>query len=464
MKITLVCNDINEETINELAAPIGLCYLAGYAEKYMPGDISFSIKTRPDFSPGEDDSDIIGISSMSRYFPNALKLAKEIKAKREIPVLIGGYHISSLPHTLPECFDIGVIGEGELTFIELLKLYKEKGKFTDEDLSKIDGIAYHGEGKVLITPPRAPIEDMDSIPFPKRDLWDLSNRVMWLSSSRGCPFNCVFCAVARCRHREFSADYVAEELLMLQKKYNPRGISFHDDLFMLNPVRLEDIIRQLKKRGFNFNTNFGLSLRADFITPDAVRLLKELNVITVFIGIESASEKVIAYLKGGKITVGVVQRALDLLKENNIMVEGSFIIGSPPEEREDLVATYKFIVENYSAGKLAFILTNLITPYPGSRIWQYAKDRNIVTDDMDFSKLNMALHSFDPYNCTYLNENIPLTEFVDYIDMFEKLHYDVNRLRYKAFGDSFEDIFYKRRLDRERLRKFKEESLGTGNA
>ena len=103
-----------------------------------------------------------------------------------------------------------------------------------------------------------------------------------------------------------------------------------------------------------------------------------------------------------------------------------------------------------------------MTPYPGSSIWQYAKERKLVADDMDFSKLNMALHSFDPYNCTYLNENIPLVEFVDYIEIFEDLHFEVNKARYKRLQESFDDIYYKRRLDRERLKRFKNENYTAG--
>ncbi|MCD6310436.1 MAG: cobalamin-dependent protein, partial [Candidatus Eremiobacteraeota bacterium] len=196
MKVTLVCNDINEETIVELAAPIGLCYLAAYIDRYLPGEFTFKIRHNMNFSP-DDDADIIGISSMSRYFPEAVRMAREIKAGRDVPVLLGGSHISALPDTLPDCFDIGVIGEGEETFRELLILFKEKGEFLPGDLARIKGISYHQAGEVVTTPARALITDLDNIPFPRRDLWDLSNRVMWLSSSRGCPFDCVFCAVAR---------------------------------------------------------------------------------------------------------------------------------------------------------------------------------------------------------------------------------------------------------------------------
>jgi len=461
-KVLLVSNDINQETIYELAAPIGLCYLAGYADKYYPGKFEFVLKSNLDY-PWKEEADIIGFSSMSRYFPQAVKIARELRETYKGPLLLGGSHISALPQTLPSEFDVGVIGEGEETFRELLGIFLEYGKFPTVELAKVRGIVRHSEGKPVINPPRPLIENLDEIPFPRRDLWDLSgDRIVWLSSSRGCPFNCVFCAVARTKHREFSAEYVAEELMMLKKNYHPRGISFHDDLFMLNQQRLEEIIRQLRLRGFGRDIGFGLSLRANFITPESVKLMKELNVITVFIGIESASPSGLNYLKSGSLKLDDVTRALKLLKDNRIMVEGAFIIGFPHETRQDLLDTYNFILDHYKAGEITFLITSLLTPFPGSRIWDYALERGQVSPEMDFSRLNMALHSFDPYNCTYLNDDIPLTEFVDYVDIFEDLHFSVNRTRYEMLKESFPDTFYKRRLDRERLRRFKSENSAAG--
>jgi len=457
-KILLVSNDINEETISELAAPIGLCYLASYVEKNLPGDFEFIIKSNLDQLPIEE-ADLVGISSMSRYFPRAAKLAAEIKARKNVPVILGGAHLNALPSSLPPVFDLGVTGEGEVTFTELLSLFKAEGGFPKKELEKIKGLVYHDEGKLKQTACRPLIENLDEIPFPKRDLWqNLGSGVMWISSSRGCPFNCVFCAVARTSHREFSAEYVAEELLYVKKTFNPPAISFHDDLFMMNQERLEQIIKTLRQKGFKRDTSFGLSLRANFITPESVKLLKELNVITVFIGIESGCEATLNYLKGGNLKLEQVNNALKLLRENNIMVEASFIIGAPPETRENLLETYNFILDHYQKGEITFLLTNLITPYPGSRIWEYAKQRGLVSDDMDFSRLNMALTSFDPYNCLYLNEKIPLTEFVDYIDIFEDLHFAVNKPRYQMIKESFDEIYVKRRLDRDRLKRFKDEN------
>jgi len=461
-KVLLISNDINQETISELAAPIGLCYLAGYAEKHFPGQFEFVIKSNLDF-PWQKEADLVGFSSMSRYFPQAVRLARELKKTHKGPMILGGSHITCLPQTLPPEFDLGVIGEGEETFRELLEVFVSHRDFPAGELAKIRGIVRHSEGKAVVNPPRPLIENLDQIPLPRRDLWDIAGQnVVWVSSSRGCPFNCVFCAVARTRHREFSAEYVAEELLYLKKTYNPKAISFHDDLFMMNQERLVEIISQLRKKGFKRDTGFGLSLRANFITPESVKLMKELNVITVFIGIESGCERGLNYLKGGNLKLEEVTRALKLLKENQIMVEGSFIIGNPQETRQDLLDTYNFIVDHYKAGELTFILTNLMTPYPGSRIWDYALQRGLVSPEMDFSRLNMALHSFDPYNCIYLNENIPLTEFVDYVDIFEDLHFSVNRPRYQLLKESFPDTFEKRRLDRERLRRFKDENSAAG--
>ncbi|MCL5037912.1 MAG: B12-binding domain-containing radical SAM protein [Chloroflexi bacterium] len=456
MKIILLATDVNEESVEEMVTPMGLLYLAAYIEKYFPEKVDFEIKTALNYSP-ENDADLIGISSMTRYFPRAVEFARKTKQKREVPVIIGGHHITALPHTLPDCFDIGVLGEGEETFLELLTLFKDKKAFPPEELEKIRGIAFHRDGKAEITPPRPLITDMDRIPFPKRELWNVEEKVKFISSSRGCPFSCIFCALAHSGHRRFSADYVVREVMHVKERYNPDLIIFQDDLFMLNRKRLVEIAAGLKEKGIVKNTHFGVTLRADLIDEETVNLLNEMNAAIVYMGIESGSERILNYLKSGNLKLSQVEEALDMLHEKGIKVEGSFILGAPMETRDDLLATYKFILNKFQEGKLSFAGINLITPYPGSQVWEYAKKLGAVSENMDFSSLNLTLYTFDPYESVYLNEVIPLSEFVDYIDLFEEMHFNINRKVYNSLPEKSRKKYSGRRLDREKLKRFKEE-------
>jgi radical SAM superfamily enzyme YgiQ (UPF0313 family) len=268
----------------------------------------------------------------------------------------------------------------------------------------------------------------------------------------------VFCAIDHTRYRQFSSTRVVEEIKQVHDLFKTKVIAFQDDLFMRDKNRIRKIISKLRDLGLLGIIGFGVSLRADLIDEEGVELLKELNVMTVFMGIESGSLETLRFLKAGTLTVERIQQSPDLLHAHDIKVEGSFIIGSPRETRKELRATYDFIFRNFKEGKLTFTAVNLLTPYPGTRVWAYAKDRGLVDDLMDFTKLNLTLNKFDPYNCVYLNEVIPLPEFTKYIEIFEELHFNSSRRAYLHLSDSYDELYNRSRLDREKLKRFREES------
>ncbi len=182
-------------------------------------------------------------------------------------------------------------------------------------------------------------------------------------------------------------------------------------------------------------------------------------VASVYMGLESGSETVLRYLKADTVSVEQNQKAIDLLTARGIIVEGSFIIGSPCETMEDCAATHDFILDNYRAGKLNYTSIKLLTPYPGTVVWEYALSRGLVDDHMDWTRLHMGIESFDPWHCVYLNEMIPLEEFVDCIEIFADLS---RRIRHFAYYSSPEKADLKdrrRRLDTEKLQRFKRERM-----
>ena len=221
----------NIDTDNQAHPPLGIAYIASYLKKYL-GNIDISIVDREkDMLKAvlKEKPDMIGISSVTKEFSNTIELIKEVKKKINIPVILGGPHISALPNTLPDVFDIGVVGEGEETFFELMKIFLDEKKFSVEKLKNIKGICYH-DGDVKITERRKFIEPLDKIPFPARDLFNMErdylvrrnsgtgkriSRATHILTSRGCPFNCRFCASSKFwehRIRYFSAEYVVNEI------------------------------------------------------------------------------------------------------------------------------------------------------------------------------------------------------------------------------------------------------------
>jgi anaerobic magnesium-protoporphyrin IX monomethyl ester cyclase len=428
MRIALVAQSINEETYIQLAMPIGLCYLASYGREYFKGEtLEFSLFDGT-VEASAIEADLVGISTMSRYMNQAEQLAREIKKRKNIPILLGGPHITALPHTLPDSFDAAVLDEGEATFLELLEILRDRGSLSSEELEKVQGIAYQREGRVVINEPRPYIAPLDRIPFPQRALWSFKDRMKWIASSRGCPYECSFCGLARSRYRLFPADYVVRELVEMKETFQIQAITFQDDLFVADKKRLREIVGLIKAQELNKELSFMVSLRADLIDEATMELLKEMNVTNIFMGIESASPAVLHYLKNKTVTVPDMQQAIDLCHQYGIQLEGSFILGSPMETAADLKLTFDFIYDNYEAGKLDMIAFYILTPFPGTKVWDYAVSRGLVDDRMDWSRLNLfTLIDFNPERSIYLNEKIPLDEFTERVDIFKKLLFLVNQ-------------------------------------
>jgi len=433
-----VSQSINEETYKELAFPIGLCYLASYAEKYCTTELEIKLYDGT-VRAEEIDAHIVGISSMSRYIPRAAALATELKKRGHCTVLLGGPHITALPHTLHEAFDVGVIDEGEETFLELLRIYAAHGSLPPHLLADVKGISLHSGTDVAVTAPRPHIDPLDTIPYPARHLWNIKDKVKWIASSRGCPYQCAFCGLARSKYRKFPATYVVQELLEMKERYGMKAVIFQDDLFVADKKRLKEIVDLIVKHRLNEELSFMVSLRADLIDETVLELLKTMNVKSIFMGIESGSPKVLNFLKNLTISVPEMQSAIDLCHRYSIQIEGSFIIGTPMEKQQDLEATYNFIYNNFIDGKLDMIAVYILTPFPGTRVWKMAKAKGLVDDYMDWSKLNLfTINDFDPQKFIYLNEMMPIEEFSHYVENFRKLLLIVNS---RGMGRMVKNIF-----------------------
>jgi len=305
-----------------------------------------------------------------------------------IPIIMGGIHISSLPYCLTSDMDIGIIGEGEETMLELFQIFSKEG-LNSQKLQYIKGIVYRdAEGHYRLTPQRELISPIDKIPYPARHLLDIEKgEDIHLFSSRGCPYRCVFCASSRFwdKMRFFSADYVLGEIEHVIRKYKPFRITFYDDLFIADQRRLYKIVDLITAKGINKKVEFHLNCHANLINEDLVRLLKRMNVKSASIGFESGSEKTLAFLKKGASTVEQNKRAIDLLNKYAMDVHGTFIIGAPEETREEIVETLNFIRRS----NLKSASTYLLTPFPGTPIWDYAEDKGIVSKDMDWDMLSI---------------------------------------------------------------------------
>jgi radical SAM superfamily enzyme YgiQ (UPF0313 family) len=366
---------------------LGLAYLAGSLRASFGRD-AFDIKIVNNKVEEEIETynpDIVGIRSVSQNYNYAKRYAALAKRKG-IPVIVGGVHISSLPNSLTSDMDAGCIGEGERTIVDIMELLLKKGFLDREGIKKIRGIVYHENGGTRTTEPREPIAVLDTIPMAAKDLLEIGPH-SYLFTSRGCVYRCVFCSssVYWDKIRYFSAERVVEEIRELIEKYGVRLISFYDDLFIANTKRLKEIVALLKQTDLLDKVKFTCSSSATRIREDTVRALKEMNVVSVGMGLESGCEKTLKFLKGNAFSVDKNRESIRLLTNHGIAANASFVIGSPHETKEEIQETYDFIKNN----PLCLVDTYVLTPFPGTQIWQYAKERGLVSDDMDWDRLNI---------------------------------------------------------------------------
>ena len=148
-------------------------------------------------------------------------------------------------------------------------------------------------------------------------------------------------------------------------------------------------------------------------------LLKEMGFYFVRFGAESASPRVLSKLKCGTVRVAQLQKTVDLCNERGLKVGASFVFGTPGEREEDLTETFNFLLTN--RGKLVLAGFYLLTPYPGTELWDWAKGRGIVREEMDWTRLALDLRKpeFDWSRAVYLNDDcIPVRRFQQILQGF----------------------------------------------
>lgn len=349
---------------------------------------------------------VVGLTATTITIFDAAILAEAIKNEnKDVIIVIGGPHISAAAVETMErfsVFDIGVIGEGEETLLELMRYFCRN----EGNLTQIKGVIYREGGLLRANPGRDYIKKIDTLALPDWEaLEEFPGRyrppahtfyrlpAASLVTSRGCPYSCTFCdcSVFGKIYRFHSSGYIYNEIEILTKKYGVKDIIFYDDTFTISKDRLIQLCETILKNKIRFSwACFG---RVESACPEILKLMKKAGCWQIGYGIESGNQGILNRINK-KISLDQVLQALTWTNEAGIRTKGFFILGLPGETRETIKQTIDFAK---NAALDDFQITNY-TPFPGSPDYAYAD--KFGEFDRDWKKMNMLKICFVPNGLT----------------------------------------------------------------
>lgn len=369
------------------------------AKKHEVYGLNFNFERDPDFARqigntiDEFHPQVICLSGLSAEFLFVRDMIRLIRKKTTgVPIILGGGLISADTEFVFSklCPDIAVIGEGEETITMLLDCLQQ-----GRSLDSVQGLVYQRNGELRFTGSRPLIANIDEVPFPDYELFDIesyfnftnqydnyfhvhtrtNSRLLPISGARGCPFRCTFCWHSTGpKYRQRSINNIVEEIAFFYERYQPNIFKLYDEVLSANETRVREFCRQINELDLDFG--WSASMRVCDVSLDLLREMKNAGCVHIGYGFESASQKVLDSMKKG-ITVEQIKRAIDWTEAVGIGVQGTFIFGDLAETLETAEATRKFYLEHCVNH---IVHMDYITPYPGSDIFRYCLEKNIISD------------------------------------------------------------------------------------
>ncbi len=350
--------------------------------------------------------DIVGINiPFSGWSKTAFEVASTVKSvDKDIITVLDGTHPSARPEdclTHPNV-DFVVIGEREQTMLELVGAL-EQG--ITRDLKKIRGIAFTKNGKNVITATRPVIQDLDSLPFPARHLLPMSTyfaavkeeplrgviRKPWAAmlTSRGCPYNCVFCSVHIVMGRQWrgrSPENVVDEIEQLISTYQIKQIDFIDNNMSLDKKRMETICDLIVERGLDIEWYTPDGLRADTLDENLLTKMRASGCQKIRIAPESGVQRVVDQIIKKKQDLKEVEKAVVSAKKLGIKVGIFFVIGLIGETKEDIKETIAYAYRLRRLGADIFHFS-VATPIYGTELYEQAKRGGFLKENFNDESL-----------------------------------------------------------------------------
>lgn len=380
---------------------------------------------------GISDYDLVGITSMTHNVFDAHFVAGLIKdISSTTKTVLGGPHATALPRrTLEEfpCFDFLVMGEGEKTIVELAEAVVDR---EEKDLSEVKGLAYRDEKDIIVNERREWIYDLDELPFPAWELFDLSEmKRLGILGGRGCPFSCNFCMrFLGKKVRLRSPENVVAEIERDYQKFGVTQFNWHGDTDTINKKWFNKCLDLIEKRSLDDKISWDITTRVDTIDEDLLKRMKRCGCQSVGFGVESGDPEILRNTKKG-ITKEQVREAIKIAKRAGTKVGAFFILGHPNENLRTALRTIGFARE-LNPDHVSF---GIMTPYPGTEIYDMA-----IRGKGDLRLISDTWIAFDKNQCSALetkdlsNRTLKLLQLLGFFVVY------LGNLRFSTFASYLE--------------------------
>ncbi len=371
--------------------PLGLLYLGSHLEKakYSVSVIDMAV----DFYKKQEFIDklkelnpkVVAISTFVESWSALKVLAKSIKNILPNVVIAGGGACATFCYEqlLNESkFDYVIFGEGEYALADLCdSVIRNK-----MDIKEVKGISFLLDGKIYLTEHKERIKNLDQLEIPNRNLINLKKYVypITISTSRGCPGDCIFCSSRSYWGKEIyfrSSDNIVKEILQVEKDYDTNMFFIIDDTFTINVKRAIEVCDLLIASGKKFI--WGCESRADVASENLLQKLFDAGCRKIQFGMESGNNEILHKI-GKHVTVEQIENAVKIASEIGFSINVSFIMGHPFDTHETVQQTIRFALklrEKYKAN----VFGSILTPYPGTQIYDDAEKYgiSILTPNLD---------------------------------------------------------------------------------
>jgi len=361
------------------------------------------------------------LHTSSPSFPYDVKVAEALKkAYPDLKIGLVGAKVAVAPEeSLTASLAIDFVAREDFDFT--IKEVAEGRPY-----ASIDGLTFRGDkGEVVHTPHRAPIEDMDQLPFVtevyKRDLriedyfiGYLKHPYVSFYTGRGCKSRCTFClwpqTVGGHRYLVRSAEHVVEEVKLIQSSFpQVAEVFFDDDTFTDNAPRAEEIARQLGKLGVTWSCNAKAN-----VPYETLKIMRENGLRLLLVGYESGNQKILNNVKKG-VRIDVARRFAKDCHTLGITVHGTFILGLPGETRDTIEETIRFAKEINPHT----VQVSLAAPYPGTFLYKQALENGWLQETDSSHLVNDRGVQMSALSYPHLNH----TEIYDSVETFYKQFY-----------------------------------------